>query len=209
MHSSTQNSDYWVDICQDKTIVKKYQRSSLSHWLKTIELEHDVLEAFEAASKIHIAHREISTTRGVSEYLHRVTSTLAYVSMYWSVYYWLYHWVEIFEKHTADDVRNSHERRTICTLWKMLIKCEWLFSLKQPSLIFPASLPVPLITTITRKRAIGKALQLKGHSDFAPVDLAYYQHSLGFFSKIMRFGKFRVAATNAGHVTRRPLSTIN
>ena len=34
---------------------------------------------------------------------------------------------------------------------------------------------------LTRKRAIAKALQLKGHSDFAPVDLAYYQHFLGFF----------------------------
>ena len=33
-----------------------------------------------------------------------------------------------------------------------------------------------------RKRAIAKALQLKGHSDFAPVDLAYYQHFLFFFS---------------------------
>ena len=30
----------------------------------------------------------------------------------------------------------------------------------------------------TRKRAIAKALQLEGHSDFAPVDLAYYQHFL-------------------------------
>ena len=56
--------------------------------------------------------------------------------------------------------------------------------------------------TETRKRAIAKALQLKGHSDFAPVDLAYYQHFLYFFcSKILRFGKFRVATTNAGHVT--------
>ena len=26
----------------------------------------------------------------------------------------------------------------------------------------------------TRKRAIAKALHLEGHSDFAPVDLAYY-----------------------------------
>ena len=33
----------------------------------------------------------------------------------------------------------------------------------------------------TRKRAIAKALQLKGHSEFAPVYLAYYQHFLGFF----------------------------
>ena len=61
----------------------------------------------------------------------------------------------------------------------------------------------------TRKRAIAKALQLKGHSDFAPVDLAYYQHFLFFCSKILRFGKFRVATTNAGHVTPRPSSTIN
>ena len=30
----------------------------------------------------------------------------------------------------------------------------------------------------TRKRAIAKALQLNGHSDFAPLDLAYYQHLL-------------------------------
>jgi len=49
----------------------------------------------------------------------------------------------------------------------------------------------------TRKRAIAKALQLKGHSDFAPVNLAYYQHFVGFCSKILRFGKFRVATTNA------------
>ena len=33
----------------------------------------------------------------------------------------------------------------------------------------------------TRKRAIAKALQLEGHSDFAAVDLAYYQHFLFFF----------------------------
>ena len=33
----------------------------------------------------------------------------------------------------------------------------------------------------TRKRAIAKALQLKGHSDFAPVDTAYYHHSVYFF----------------------------
>ena len=29
---------------------------------------------------------------------------------------------------------------------------------------------------LTRKRAIAKALHLEDHSDFAPVDLAYYQH---------------------------------
>ena len=33
----------------------------------------------------------------------------------------------------------------------------------------------------TRKRAVAKALHLEGHPDFAPVDLAYYQHFLGFF----------------------------
>ena len=51
--------------------------------------------------------------------------------------------------------------------------------------------------TQTRKRAIAKALQLGGHPDFAPVDLAYYQHFLGSFcSKILRFGKFCLATTN-------------
>ena len=34
---------------------------------------------------------------------------------------------------------------------------------------------------LTRKRAIAKALKLEGHPDFAPVDLAYYQHFLGVF----------------------------
>ena len=52
-----------------------------------------------------------------------------------------------------------------------------------------------------RKRAIAKALQLKGHSDFAPVDLAYYQHFLFFCSKILRFGKFRLATTNTDLLT--------
>ena len=40
---------------------------------------------------------------------------------------------------------------------------------------------------ITRKRAIAKALHLKGHSDFAPVDLAYYQHFLGFLFENIAF----------------------
>ena len=63
---------------------------------------------------------------------------------------------------------------------------------------------------LTRKRAIAKALQLEGHADFAPVDLAYYQHFLGFFcSKILRFGKFRLATTNADHVAPRPFSALN
>ena len=67
---------------------------------------------------------------------------------------------------------------------------------------------LPLLTP-TRKCAIAKTLQLEGHPDFAPVDLAYYQHFLGFFSKILRFGKFRLATTNAGHVAPRPLSALN
>ena len=39
----------------------------------------------------------------------------------------------------------------------------------------------------TRKRAIAKTLQLKGHSDYAPVDLAYYQHFLFFFLENIAF----------------------
>ena len=39
----------------------------------------------------------------------------------------------------------------------------------------------------TRKRAIAKALHLEGHSDFAPVDLAYYQHFLCFLLKNIAF----------------------
>ena len=39
---------------------------------------------------------------------------------------------------------------------------------------------VPVKNERTRKRAIAKALHLEGHPDFAPVDLAYYQHFLGF-----------------------------
>ena len=41
----------------------------------------------------------------------------------------------------------------------------------------------------TRKRAIAKALQLKGHPDFAPVDLAYYQHFLGFLFENIAFSE--------------------
>ena len=43
------------------------------------------------------------------------------------------------------------------------------------------------IKIITRKRAIAKALQLEGHPDFAPVDLAYYQHFLGFLFETIAF----------------------
>ena len=39
----------------------------------------------------------------------------------------------------------------------------------------------------TRKRATAKALQLKGHSDFEPVDLAYYQHFLGLLFENIAF----------------------
>ena len=41
--------------------------------------------------------------------------------------------------------------------------------------------------TKTRKRAIAKALQLKGHSDFVPLDLAYYQHFLFFLFQNIAF----------------------
>ena len=44
------------------------------------------------------------------------------------------------------------------------------------------------ITEETRKRAIAKALHLEGHSDFAPVDLAYYQHFLFFVGKYCFLG---------------------
>ena len=39
----------------------------------------------------------------------------------------------------------------------------------------------------TRKRAIVKALQLEGHPDFAPVDLAYSQHFLFFLFENIAF----------------------
>ena len=39
----------------------------------------------------------------------------------------------------------------------------------------------------TRKRAIAKALHLEGHSDFAPVDLAYYQHFQVFWFENIAF----------------------
>ena len=40
---------------------------------------------------------------------------------------------------------------------------------------------------ISRKRAIAKALHLEGHSDFAPVDQAYYQHFLCFLFENIAF----------------------
>ena len=42
-------------------------------------------------------------------------------------------------------------------------------------------------TCKTKKRAIAKALQREGHPDFAPVDLAYYQHFLGFLFENIAF----------------------
>jgi len=39
----------------------------------------------------------------------------------------------------------------------------------------------------TRNRAIAKALHLEGHPDFAPVDLAYYHHFLGFLFENIAF----------------------
>ena len=46
---------------------------------------------------------------------------------------------------------------------------------------FSSSQETTLKLSQTGKRAVAKALQLEGHPDFAPVDLAYYQHFLGFF----------------------------
>ena len=43
------------------------------------------------------------------------------------------------------------------------------------------------VSLVTRKRAIANALQLKGHSDFAPVDVAYYQHFLFFLFENIAF----------------------
>jgi len=54
---------------------------------------------------------------------------------------------------------------------------------------------LPTYNTIqynTRKRAIAKALQLEGHSDFAQVDRAYYQHFLFLFVR-----KYRVFGSSA------------
>ena len=63
---------------------------------------------------------------------------------------------------------------------------------------------------ITRKRAkYAEALQLEGHPDFAPVDLAYYQHFLGFLFENIAFWEFCLATTNADHVAPRPFSTLN
>ena len=72
------------------------------------------------------------------------------------------------------------------------------FSLSRPTMTVPLLLPESnfrqcnlcsdiQFTTKTRKRAIAKALQLKGHSDFAPVDLAYYQHFLSFLFENIAF----------------------
>ena len=56
---------------------------------------------------------------------------------------------------------------------------------------------------LTRMRAIAKALHLEGHSDFAPVDLAYYQHLLCFLFENIAFWevppgkhKYRIAYLN-------------
>ena len=51
------------------------------------------------------------------------------------------------------------------------------------------STTMTFFTYNTRKREIAKALQLKGHSDFAPIDLAYYQHFLFFLFENIAFWK--------------------
>ena len=62
----------------------------------------------------------------------------------------------------------------------------------------------------TRKRAIAKALHLEGHPDFAPVDLAYYQHFLGFLFENIAFWEVPPGNhKNADHVAPRRFSTLN
>ena len=58
-----------------------------------------------------------------------------------------------------------------------------------------------LISVRNQKRAIAKALQLKGHSDFAPVDLAYYQHFLGFLFENIAFWEVLPGNQNADLLT--------
>ena len=66
------------------------------------------------------------------------------------------------------------------------------------------------MTKKTRKRVIAKALKLKGHSDFAAVDLAYYQNFLFFllFENIA-FWEVPPGNRNADHVVPRPFSLLN
>ena len=63
-------------------------------------------------------------------------------------------------------------------------------------------------TSKTRKRAIAKALQLKGHSDFAPVDLAY-QNFLDFLFENIAFWEVPRGNHKCRSRGAMPLSTIN
>ena len=62
---------------------------------------------------------------------------------------------------------------------------------------------------LTRKRAIAKALQLEGHPDFAPVDLAYYQHFLDFLFENIAFWEVPPGNHNCRSHSPRPFSTLN
>ena len=109
---------------------------------------------------------------------------------------WHLYFLANFYRAAAMQARSSYEYLSVCQSVYKRMYCD---KTKAPS-----------EKSSTRKRAIAKALQLKGHLNFAPVDLAYYQHFLGFFcSKILRFGKLCLATTNAEHVEPRPLSTLN
>ena len=59
----------------------------------------------------------------------------------------------------------------------------------------------------SRKRAIAQALQLKGHSDFAPVYLAYYRHFLGFLYQNIAF--WEVPHGNHKCRSRGPTPLVN
>ena len=61
----------------------------------------------------------------------------------------------------------------------------------------------------TRKRAIAKALQHEGHPDFAPVDLANYQHFLGFLFENIAFWEVPPGNHKCSHVAPRPFPTLN
>ena len=65
------------------------------------------------------------------------------------------------------------------------------------------------VTDTTRKRAIAKALQLEGHPDLAPVDLAYYQHFLVFLFENIAFWEVPPGNHKCRSHGATPFSTLN
>jgi len=61
----------------------------------------------------------------------------------------------------------------------------------------------------TRKRPIAKALHLEGHPDFAPVDLAYYHHFLGFLFENVAFWEVPSGNHKCRSRGATPLVTLN